>query len=215
MKEIIVVGFGGHAKSVIDSLERTKEYRIIGYTDVEESLAYRGYQWLGTDERLRDYYYQGVRYACIGVGYLGKGRIRDRLYDQLKKIGFQLPVIMDPSAVIAKDVSIGEGSFIGKNVIVNADCRIGKLCIINSDALIEHESIVDDFAHVAVRAVACGSVRIGEHSFLGANATVIQNLQIGKNVIAGAGSVIISDLPDHSVAVGNPAKIIRFRSEKV
>ena len=215
MKEIIVVGFGGHSKSVIDTLERADEYRIIGYTDVKESLPYRGYQWLGTDDRLKEYYYQGVHYACVCTGYLGKGVIRDQLYYLLKRIGFQLPVIIDPTAVIAKDVPIGEGSFIGKNAVINADSKIGKMCIINSGALMEHDSITDDFSHVAVRTVVCGGARIGDHSFLGANSTVIQYLQVGKHVIVGAGSVVVSDLPDYCVAVGNPAKIVKYRSEQV
>lgn len=211
MKEIVIVGFGGHAKSVADSIESSNEYRILGYTDVKEASPFCRFRRLGNDDCLRDLYRQGVRYACIGVGYLGKGELRDKLYNLLKKIGFQLPVIVDPTAVIAKDVSLKEGTYVGKNAVINASSKIGKMCIVNSGVLIEHENMIGDFSHAAVRSVTCGEVEISDHCFLGANATVIQGIQVGKNVIVGAGAVVISDLPGYSVAVGNPAKVIKVQ----
>lgn len=188
LEDIILVGFGGHAKSVADSIERQGKYRIVGYTDVVENNSL--YTYLGRDDVLEEYYMKGVRKVAIGIGYLGKGDIRNKLYFNLKKMGFSLPVIIDPSAVVSRSVRIEDGVYIGKGAIVNAESKIGKAAIINTKALVEHECEVGDFAHVAVAAVLCGQVKIGNFAFIGANATVIQRREIQEGQIIPAGMVV-------------------------
>lgn len=200
MEDILLVGYGGHAKSVADCIERQHKYRVIGYTDVEQRSSV--YQYLGTDVVLKSCFEQGIKNAAVGVGYIGKSVSRTRLYEQLKDIGYKLPVIADPSAVISETVQIGEGTFIGKNAVVNVDVEIGKMCIVNNGAVIEHDCKVGDFSHIAVGAVVCGMARIGRQSFVGANATVIQGVDVGSCVTIGAGSVVLSDVEDHSTIYG-------------
>lgn len=194
MEDIILIGFGGHAKSVIDTIEANNEFNIIGYTDIEDKGQYNGCTWLGNDDCLNDYYEKGVMNCFICMGFMGKGRIIDALYDKVKNIGYDLPVIIDKSAVIGKNVQIGEGSYIGKLSVVNADSRIGKMCIINTGVIVEHENLINDFTHVAVGATLCGRVTIGTHCLVGANSTVIQNVSIENEVIIGSGSVVLHDV---------------------
>lgn len=188
MEDILIVGFGGHAKSVADCIERMGKYRIVGYTDFEEHSS--KYKYLGTDVELQSIFDNGVRNAVVGVGYLGKGELRRRLYNNLKKIGYELPIIVDPSAIVSETASIGEGTFVGKNAVINAEASIGKMAIINTMALVEHECVVGDYAHVAVAAVLCGQVKVGEAAFVGANATVIQCMEITAHKIVPAGATI-------------------------
>ena len=202
MEDIILVGFGGHAKSIADSIEQSKEYRIIGYTEQTVCNGASGYNYLGTDDVLEEYYSKGVKCAMICVGYLGKSRIRDRLYTQLKSIGYKLPVIIDNSAIIAKDARIEEGSYIGKGAIVNANAKLDKMCIINSGAIVEHECKIGEFVHVAVGAVLCGNVSVRAHSFVGANATIIQGISIGENCVIGAGSTVLKNVVTDKTVYG-------------
>ena len=188
MENILLVGYGGHAKSIADCIERQGNYRIAGYTDSMQRES--PYQYLGTDERLQECYDNGIKKAVIGVGYLGKGKIRETIYDTLKQIGFELPVISDPSAIISSTASVGEGTFIGKNVIVNSEAYVGRACIINTQALVEHECKIDDFSHIAVSAVLCGQVQVGRAAFIGANATVIQCMNIPAGCMIPAGVVV-------------------------
>lgn len=183
-----MVGFGGHAKSVADCIERQRKYKIIGYTDLE--MHNSKYPYLGTDAVLKSYYDRGIGNAVVGLGYMGKGSVRKRLYEQLRTIGYTMPIIIDPSAVISDTAQIGEGSFIGKGVIVNAEAKIGKMTIINTKALVEHECIIGDFTHVAVAAVLCGQVEVGDEVFIGANATIIQNMRIPSNAVIPAGETV-------------------------
>lgn len=188
MEDIVIIGYGGHAKSVVDCIERSHKYRIVGYTELREQQS--DYNYLGTDEALYEIYNSGVRNAVVGIGYLGKDNIRAMLYRKLKDIGFKLPVIIDPRAIVSQNVSIGEGTIVGKNAIINSESVIGKMAIINTGAIIEHECEIGDYVHIAVGAVICGQVKVGQESFVGANATVIQCQEIGPKRIIPAGMVI-------------------------
>lgn len=200
MEDIVLVGMGGHAKSVADCIERQHKYRIIGYTDVEPRSS--KYDYLGTDAVIKDCFEQGIKNAAVGIGYMGKSVLREKLFKQLKYIGYSLPVIVDPTAVVSETAQIEEGTFIGKNTVVNADAKIGEMCIINDGAIIEHDCSVGDFSHVAVGTVVCGMSRIGKQSFVGANATVIQCVNIGNFVTIGAGAIVLSDVKDNSTVYG-------------
>lgn len=188
MEDIILVGYGGHAKSVADCIERKQEYRIIGYTDIADVDC--RYPYLGSDDVLREYFNNGVKNVAICLGYLGHGHLRQIIYKQVKDIGFTLPIISDPSSIISSSSLIGEGTFIGKCAIVNADAQIGKMCILNTMSLVEHECLIGEFTHVAVSAVLCGQVKVGKAAFIGANATVIQCKEIPDGKIIPAGMTV-------------------------
>lgn len=199
-----MLGFGGHARSVVDSIERQGCYRIAGFTDREEMQKnmYRGYRVIGKDDDLPSIYLSGIHNAFITLGFLGKSNMRKNLYFRLKELGFQIPSIIDPAACIASDIRIGEGNFIGKNAVINSQAVIGNACIINTASVVEHDCIVGDFSHVAVGAVLCGGVRLGQEVFVGANATVIQECYVGNRAVVGAGITVRENLPNDVVYVG-------------
>ena len=199
MEKIILLGIGGHAHSVVDSIEGEGKYSVYGFLDMKdrEGERYREHKVVGTDDLLESYFNKGIKNAFVTVGYLGKGDIRNRLYLQLKKIGFNIPTIVDRTAVIAKDVTLGEGTFVGKRAVVNSAAEIGKMCIINTSTVIEHDCKVGDFSHISVGSALCGSVQVGKESFIGANATIIQGKTIGNKCIIGAGTTIRKNVEDN------------------
>ena len=188
MEDLILIGFGGHAKSVADSVERAGQFRIVGYTDLEDK--HNRFSYLGTEESLKRLFDRGITNAFIGIGYLGKGHLRENLYAKLKEIGFSLPSIVDPSAVVSEHCVIEEGVFIGKNAVVNAEAVIRKMAIINTHVIIEHECEIGPFSHVAVGAVVCGHVKVGTGCFIGANSTLVQNINVCDGAFIRAGAVI-------------------------
>ncbi len=189
MEKIILIGGGGHANSVADSILRSGRYEIVGFVDhkhkKENMLG--TISFIGKDDDLAELYRSGIRNAFITVGYLGKENPRERIYSRLKQIGYNIPEILDPASIVSDNVSIGEGTFVGKGAVINANARIGKMCIINTKAIVEHDTRVDDFSHVAVGSILCGNVQVGKSVFVGANATVIQSVHIGDRAVIGAG----------------------------
>lgn len=188
MENIVLIGYGGHAKSVADAIERQQKFEIIGYTDLVEHTS--KYRYLGTDAKLNELFKSGVKNVALGIGYMGKGDIREQIYGRVKRIGYNLPVIIDPSAIVADSAVIGEGVFIGKGAIVNAEAIVEKMAIINTNALVEHECHVGEFAHVAVGAVLCGQVDVGNAAFIGASSTIIQCRKVSSNTVVPAGATV-------------------------
>ena len=213
MEKIILIGAGGHAKSVIDSLKAQGKYEpagIIDKTEVDDTHVL-SIPIIGTDEDLPRFYEKGIHHAFVTVGSIGDTIIRQRLYQKLKAIGFILPNIIDPSAVISPTVKHGEGVFVGKNATINAGSSIGKMAIINNAAVIEHECTIGNFCHIAPAAALCGNVSIGENTHIGTNATIIQGIKVGSNALVGAGSVVLKDIPDKVHVAGVPAREINSK----
>lgn len=205
MEDIILLGIGGHAHSVVDSIEQARQYNIVGFLDTEEMQGeqFRDYCVLGTDDELESYYYKGIKYAFVTIGFMGHGDVRNRLYSRLKKIGYRLPNIIDNTAAVAKDAKFEEGIFVGKRAVINSNSRIKKMCIINTGAIIEHDCLVGEFSHISVGTVLCGNVKVGRESFVGANATVIQGRCIGGRCIVGAGMTIRKNVEDDHMLYSN------------
>ncbi len=60
----------------------------------------------------------------------------------------------------------------------------------------------------------CGEVKIGDYVWIGANTIILPGVSIGCGAVIGAGAVVSKDIPDYAVAVGNPAKVIKFRNKE-
>lgn len=206
MEKILILGNSGHARSLADILEREKKYEIVGYVVNDEGMVTNEeYPVIGNDNSLEQLFESGIRNAALGIGYLGKSNLREKLWRMLKRIGFSLPVICDPSAVLSQKVYLGEGCFIGKGTVINTNVSIGKMCIINTGTIIEHDCKIDDFTHLAVGSVLCGNVQVGRFSFIGANATVIQGKKLGNECIVGAGITVRKDVEDRHMVVNDKA----------
>lgn len=196
MEKIIILGNGGHARSMADVIRSQNRYEIMGYISNDKNNHSVDYPIIGTDDDLLKIYNSGIYNAAIGIGFLGRSPLRKQLYNILKRIGYSLPVICDPSACISPNVIIEEGVFIGKKAIVNINAHVGKMSIINTGAIVEHDCKVGNFSHISVGTVLCGGVVVGEESFVGANATVIQNINIASNSMIGAGQIIKRSILD-------------------
>lgn len=206
--KLVLIGGGGHCKSVIDVVKRDGMFEKIVITDPRNAVdkSVLGIEIVGADDCLEELRDDGFEYAFITVGSTGFNPLREMLANKASSLGFTFPVIIDPSATVSDFAVIGTGTYIGKNVVVNADSKIGEHCIINTGAIIEHECRVDDFSHVSVGTILCGKVEIGRNSFIGAGSTVIQRLHIGDNVIIGANSTVLKSVEDNMKYYGIVSK---------
>lgn len=203
-KRLVLVGGGGHCKSVLDTILCLGTFNEIVITD-QTSLAgstIMGCKVVGNDDILPYLYYRGIKNAFITVGSIKSTRLRCKLYELIKSIGFNLPNIIDSTAVVSESAKLGKGIFIGKNAVVNACAEIEDMAIINTGSVVDHECIVGAFTHLSVNASICGQSSVGANSFIGANATIIQGIHIGNNVIIGAGSVVLEDVGSNRMVYG-------------
>ena len=195
MDKIILIGSGGHASSCIDVIESIGQFEIIGLIEksnrrVNVNL---GYPVIGTDQDLEKYSNKCPN-ALITVGQIKSSQKRLKLYEKLKNLGFNLPVIISPNAHVSKHSQIGEGSIIMHGVLINANAKIGANCIINSKSLIEHDAVIGDNCHIATGAIINGGVCVGDSSFVGSGSVTKHSLVIGSNCIIGSGISLKSDV---------------------
>lgn len=208
MKDMVLIGGGKHCKIVIETLEENKNYRISDISDIKEKIGTKilDYKITISDEELKKIYPK-VEYAFISHGK--DLNLRKKLFENAEEIGFKLPAISSKYSIFAKNSKIEDGVLLVKGCLINNNATIGKNCIINTGAIIEHDCKIGSHSHISPGAVLSGSVKIGENTHIGANSTIIDGISIGSKSVIGAGSVVIKDIPNNSIAVGSPAKIIK------
>jgi len=212
---IVVIGASGHAKVIMDIIEKEGKYRIAGLIDshkpVGESLF--GYKVLGAEEYLPSLFAGGgIAGGLIAIGdnwvrYLAAEKIRSLVP------GFRFITAIHPSAAVARGVTIGEGTVLMAGAIVNSDSRIGRFCILNTKAALDHDGLMEDYSSLAPNVTAGGNVTIGGFSAISLGAGIVHGVFIGEHSVLGAGALALENIPDHCVAYGVPAKVIRKRME--
>ena len=138
---------------------------------------------------------------------IGSNAIRRQLAGHYQEDRYGLAI--HPSAILAASVEVGVGTVVMAGVIVNPFSHIGRHVILNTGCRVDHECVLGDYVHVSPGAVLAGNVTVGEESWIGAGAVVKQGIRIGARCTVGAGSVVLRDIPDDTVVVGNPARVLR------
>eukprot|EP01022_Parablepharisma_sp_SALTPOND_P032240 TRINITY_DN83552_c0_g1_i1.p1 TRINITY_DN83552_c0_g1~~TRINITY_DN83552_c0_g1_i1.p1 ORF type:complete len:228 (-),score=11.22 TRINITY_DN83552_c0_g1_i1:89-751(-) len=198
--KIVLIGGGGHCRSVIDVIEQENKYEIMGIIDTRENIdkGVLDYKVIGCDEDLESIL-QKCRNACITVGHIKSNDLRVKLFALAKKIGFELPVIISPLAYVSKHAKIDEGTIVMHHALVNTNTHVGKNCIINTKALIEHDAIVENNCHISTASVVNGGVVIKENTFFGSNAMSKEYIEIGENCLIGGGAIVMKCVPKNTV----------------
>lgn len=210
MKEILLIGGGGHCKSCIDVIELEGNFQISGIIDntlyengVKEIL---GYPILGKDkdlQSLRDRY----QYAFIAIGQIKTPLSRIKLYSKLKALGYIIPIIVSPLSHIAKNVKIDEGTIVMHHTLLNTSSKVGKMCIINTKALIEHDCVVEDFCHISTGAILNGGCQVGEKSFIASNMAIKQDTKIASNSVVYINQSKMGGGDKHKIIPTTPRRI--------
>ena len=191
MNDILLIGGGGHCKSVIDVIEQEGRFNIAGIVERPDFLEtdVLGYQIIGNDSDLVDLA-KKYKYALITVGQIKSPSLRIKLFDLATKAGFTLPNIISPNAYVSKHSSIGKGVVVMHNAIVNTNASIGDNCIINSKALIEHDCLISKNCHISTNATINGGVIVESGCFVGSSATTKELVTISENSFIRAGSLV-------------------------
>jgi acetyltransferase EpsM len=195
MKNLIIIGASGHG-CVIEELASKIGYSVIFWDD-NLSLKVKNIENLKAK----------IPYNSKLIIGIGSNNTRANIS---KKYSLDNYIsLFHPESIISGNTKIGVGTVVMAGAIINNNVNLGKHCILNTGAIIDHDCVIDNFVHISPSATLCGNVKVGEGSHIGAGATIIQNIIIGKWCIVGAGAVITKDIPDYSLVVGVPGKIIK------
>lgn len=207
MKKLVVIGAGGHCRSVLSaaqSMQLWEDFKIIdlNFTNQKEKII--GYK-VYPIEKVNEYIKRKLDFFIA----IGDNKIRKSTYRFFNQNGCSFVNIIHPNSHIDKNSIIGKGNFIGQFSNIGACARLGNFNIVNNYGNVEHEVIMGDFNHLAPSSTICGRSKLEDNIFVGSNAVIIEKLSIAKNTIIGAGSVVLKsvDQPNKKL-VGVPARII-------
>jgi sugar O-acyltransferase (sialic acid O-acetyltransferase NeuD family) len=211
MKSILIFGAGGHAKVIVDIIEKQGKYNIAGFVDnyCSKNTVIMGYTVIGDDSSLKDIV--SSYEICGGVIGIGDNSIRSRVRDQIIKAipNFEFINCIHPKSILGKDVTLGDGNVVMAGAIINSSTKINNHCILNTNSSIDHDGLMSDFSSMAPNSTAGGSVIIGDYSAIGIGANIFDSIKIGCNCIVGGGSLVCNDTKDDSIYYGSPSKFIR------
>ena len=204
MEKLILIGAGGYAKSVLDSVD-VYNYEIAGFIDEHsKQTEHLGYPILAHNLDELDNSKKYVYFIAIG-----NNERRKIWFDRLNEKKLRIINVVDRSAIVSPKATLGTGCFVGKMAVVNSKAVVGNDCIINTRALVEHGCIVSDHVNLSTNSVINGDVKVGEGSFIGSSSVTIGQLEIGKWSTVGAGAVVIRNVGNNITVAGVPAKIIK------
>lgn len=185
MKNLYLIGGGGHCKSCIDVIEQEKKYKIKGIFDLPEKIgeSVLGYDIIGSDDDIKNYQ-KKENYFLITIGQIGKPGPR------LKYLHLNLATIISPKAYLSKHSTLGKGTILMHNAVVNANTSVGQNCIINSKALIEHDAVIGNNCHISTSVVINGAVIVGDDTFVGSGSITKNNITIPKESFIKANSIV-------------------------
>jgi len=205
MKNLILIGGGGHCKSVIEAVESTREYEIVGILErnIEESIKVLGYPVIGSDDLIPELVNAGNEFL-ITVGQLKDNSIRLSIYENLIKLGAKLATVIASSAVVSKHARVSDGSVVMHQCVVNAGVVVGENAILNTASVLEHDTQVGNHCHISTKAIVNADCIIADHCFIGSNTVINRGLVVGEGSIITSASLVTKNLTGNKRYQGIP-----------
>ena len=206
MSGLLILGAGGHAKVVAETVLARGSVSSIAFLDDRPLPPILGWPVLGCLDQALDLSIQEKFPAALVA--IGNPETRLLWLAKLQAAGYQLPLLIHPSAWISPSAQIGPGSVVFAQAAVQAQAEIGIGAILNTGCSVDHDAQLSDAVHICPGARLAGEVKVGARSWIGIGASVIQQVRIGSDVTVGAGAAVVRDLPNGVTAVGVPARVL-------
>ncbi|GAC26624.1 MAG: acyltransferase [Alteromonadaceae bacterium] len=206
INKLIIIGASGHGKVAADCAEASRRFSEIRFLDQAYPEQKTNAHWdvvAHADEAMKYVASDTLFFVAIG-----NNAIRAKVTDELLAQHCSFATLVHPSAHVSRHSEIGLGSLICANATVNIASKIGQGCIINTAASVDHDCVLGDFVHVAPGSRLAGNVTVEDQSFIGIGSAIIQGCTIGRRSIVGAGSTVLSNISEHTIVAGSPAKKI-------
>lgn len=203
-KTLILIGGGGHCKSVLDAAE-SAGYKILGVLDMPEEVGkdILSTKVIGTDDDIPSYVDKAE--FVITVGFIKNPTVRIKLYNRVKEAGGKLATIIASSAYVSKYAELGEGTVVLHQAFVNAGAKVGCNVILNTSTNIEHDAVIGDHCHISTGTMVNGECKVGKRCFIGSQSVLANCISVGDDIIVGAGSLVRKSISEKGIYSGNPA----------
>ena len=211
MKPVVLLGGGGHCKSVIEAAESVG-YHILGVLDMPEDIGKEilSTKVIGTDDDIPSYVDKAE--FVVTVGFIKNPATRIKLYNRVKEVGGRLATIIASTAYVSKYATIGEGTVVLHQAFVNAGAKVGNNVILNTFTNVEHDAVIGNQCHISTGTMVNGDCKVGNNVFIGSQSVLANGITVGDDIIVGAGSLVRKSIKGKGVYSGNPA-ILKIRAK--
>lgn len=208
---MLIVGAKGFAKEILEVLHQNNDLeKLVFFDDLNDNIGdklYNEFLILKSLEQAKDYFSIVDKRFTLGIG---NPLLRKKLHDQFIQIGGVFSSTLSKNSNIGSYVNkLENGCNILAGSVISNNVTLGKGCIVYFNSVITHDCIIGDFVEISPSVNILGRVTVKSFTQIGAGSTILPDITIGKNVIIGAGSVVTKDIPDNSIAVGIPAKVVK------
>jgi len=207
-RQLFICGAGGHGR-VCAEVADAAGHQVAGFVDIvqppQELINGKPVFVMTLRELAQAHDLDHIRLFVA----IGDNEIRMKLLAEAQSLGFEVPALIHPSAIISPSCTIGKGSIAMAGVTVNANAQIGRGCILNTSCSLDHDNILMDGVQISPGVIAAGNVRFDEAAFVGTGTALKPGVTVGARAIVGAGTVVIRDVPSGARVAGNPARPLR------
>ncbi|TDU42893.1 acetyltransferase EpsM [Gelidibacter sediminis] len=217
MKKLVILGGRGIGMIAASVAQDLGYYEILGFLNdfvpVGDTVGvYKKHKVIGTSKDVDKYLKDEDVYFFIG--YIGMKNEKE-VFEKISNLNIpreRFATLIHPSAIIPKGYcKIGNGVLISPLAQLSPDTTIEDNCILLPNSFLGHDSTMKRFSHITANSVVGGNVVLGRGAHVGTNATIRENINIGDFAIIGSGAVVLNDVPENSIYVGNPARMLKSK----
>lgn len=167
---LLVVGAGGHGRSVAEAAVLSDQFEVVGFLDdglivgttvfnavVLGSIASMSQHFAATDQ---------------AIVALGNNALREKIFQQLTEASFKFATVVHPRAIVSPSASLGAGSVVMAGAIVGTEASLGVGTIVNCGAVVDHQAKVEDYGHLGVNASMAGGTVLGRNAWMQAGTAI-------------------------------------------
>jgi sugar O-acyltransferase (sialic acid O-acetyltransferase NeuD family) len=141
------------------------------------------------------------RFLCA----VGTPEGKRKVFELLMARGGRFATFVHPTALIGRNVELGEGTIVCPFTQLSCDIRLGRLVTFGTFSNSAHDTVIGDFVQISGSCEINGRAVIGEGAFVGSHATILPGAKVGPMAFVGAGSVVLRRVSAGAKVFGNPA----------
>lgn len=187
---LLVVGAGGHGRSVAEAAELSGQFEVVGFLDdaLPAGQSVLNLAVLGPMVSM-GHHRAAADQTIVAIG---NNAVREKLMQQLASAGFVHATVIHPRAIVSPSAVLREGSAVMAGAIVGTEARLGMGSIVNCGAVVDHHAIVEDFAHLGVNASMAGGTVLGRGAWMQAGAALGYGVTVPAEVTLAPGEAVDS-----------------------
>lgn len=215
MQKIIIIGNSDYARLIREYVDEVEDFHVecfsVDGAFISESRI-DGLPVVSFEEINKIYSPDSVK-LILAIGYQKLGKTRRDIYTRYNDLGYEFINYIHPSAIVDKDLTIGNGNIILEGAIIQKRVQIGDGNLIWQGAIISHDDIIGNFNTFCANSVISGCVKVGDCSFFGASSTVRDKIEIASYNLIGSSAYVSKSTSENQAILPASSRSVKNAGE--